>query len=179
MEKKRILYVDRGRPFHRHETLAAQRDRFERSSAVRSALRENFIVDFYPGLSIRTLTRLSDSQRRYERENIYSSLVTHFPYDVDFAESEELKKTKLCGKELLKRLYIRSYDLIKKIRKKYPNFPIIAYTGAGEREAEEKNNKMIEILVEAGFNEIIWKSGNPEQDGIEIRTKLLKLLNKD
>lgn len=175
---KKILYSDkvlfRGELSRcsREDEIRAIRDIDIRRNAILNCLEREFDVDFAGPLEFGVVNLISEKLKDLEP---YVGMVSHFPYDKDFLDSDKVMSMK--GDEVRKRMYKPSFDIIKKIKTINSDLIMLAYTGSSSGESDDPSSlAMNQMLTEAGFRDIVYKTRDCNRDGMLILEKIKKLI---
>ncbi|MDO8516922.1 MAG: hypothetical protein Q7S33_02250 [Nanoarchaeota archaeon] len=175
---KTVLYVDKelsieeAMRFRLRGDTRLLDDIRNRRNLISNAITKDFNIDLSSNLRESTMDLIAD-KIKYSKP--YEGLVSHFPYDKDFLDSDEVKSME--SNAIRKRIYQPSFDLIKKIRDLDSDLIMVAYTGCSSGEsADPSSSTMNQMLRDAGFNDLVYKSQDSYRDSLLISEKLIRLL---
>lgn len=147
---------------------------------VCEALKPEFNASLYHHFNQEILDKMQESQQEIDQSKKICALVTHFPYNKGFSKGLSTGEfSSFKGLEFYKRAYSESTDLIKEIKKRFPELPILAYTGMDVPDFfDEHTQIVIDHLKGAGCDDYVFKGHDVDvwEDARIIKDKLMKLV---
>jgi len=162
MKARHILYVDK-------------RDKHASywNNHIQIALMPEFTSDFCANFDL-FADKIVDDNFKDNKKEKYSALITHLPYEPGYVTGafSEFK-----GERFFEMAYETSARLVRGIKTKHPDLPILLYSGIWFPGVHDKETEMVEKFLEGlRISAHVFKSNDVTYDAMSIKSKLIKIV---